>query len=385
MTPARRAAFQILLRVRHGEFAADLLHHEAARLSKEDARLTTEIVMGCLRRQPQLDFLVAHYSGRSVEKLDIEVRLALHMAIYQMRFLERIPAHAAVSESVQLTRVARRASAAGFVNAVLRKVDRSPVPWPDAATELCLPPWLLNRWRRAFGPGRAAAIAGVLLAPPETYIHVPPGQEDAAAALGAEPTDVPGCFRLLGDSPGPFRIQDIGSQAVGRLLAPGPGMTVLDACAAPGNKTAQLMESGARVFAADVSLKRIAPLGSASCPVVVADAARLPFAGPFDRILVDAPCSGTGTIRRNPEIKWRVGEEDLSVHHERQFAIVRHCAGLLGAGGRLVYSTCSLESIENEAVVERLLQAAPLRLIDTVRRVPGEQPGDGFYAAVLAC
>lgn len=378
-------AYQILLRVHQGEFASDLLHEEGARLSKADGRLATEIVMGCLRRQPQLDFLVAHYAGRPVAKLDIEVLLALRMAIYQLRFLERIPAHAAVSESVQLTRVARRASAAGFVNAVLRKVDRTPVPWPDPATELCLPPWLLSRWRHAFGCDRAAAIGGALLAPPETFIHVPPGREEEAAALGAEPTDVPGCFRLRGDSPGPFRIQDIGSQAIGRLLAPDAGMAVLDACAAPGNKTAQLLESGARVFAADVSFRRVKPLRSATCPVVVADAARLPFAGPFDRILVDAPCSGTGTIRRNPEIKWRVGEEDLSVHHERQFAIVRHCAGLLGTGGRLVYSTCSLESIENEAVVERLLEAAPLRLIETVRRVPGEQPGDGFYAAVLAC
>jgi len=374
-----------LLRVHHGEFASDLLHHEAARLSQEDARLATEIVMGCLRRQPQLDFLAAHYSGRSTAKLDIEVLIALRIGLYQLRFLERIPAHAAVSESVQLTRLARRASAAGFVNAVLRKVDRSPIAWPDRPTELCLPPWLLDRWRQAFGPARAATLAAALLAPPETYIRVPAGREADAEALHVEPTDVPGCFLLRGDSPGPFRIQDIGSQAVGRLLSPQPGMTVLDACAAPGNKTAQLLESGAQVIAADVSLNRLASLRSYGCPIVVADSARLPFARPFDRILVDAPCSGTGTIRRNPEIKWRVRENDLSVHHERQFEIVRHCASLLAPGGLLVYSTCSLESIENEAVVDRLQKETRLRLAGAFRRLPGEQPGDGFYAAVLAC
>lgn len=348
----------------------------------DDARLATEIVMGCLRRQPQLDFLVRRFSGRAPGRLDIEVLIALRIALYQLRFLDRIPAHAAVSESVDLTRLAQRASAAGFVNAVLRKADRSPVAWPDLATEYCLPPWLLRRWREAFGPARTAALAESLLTPPETYIRVPAGREPEA--LGAEPTAVPGCFRLTGDSPGPFRIQDIGSQVVGLLPGPQAGMTVLDACAAPGNKTAQLLESGARVIACDISAGRLATLRELRCPLVVADAARLPFATAFDRILVDAPCSGTGTIRRNPEIKWRVREEDLSGHHERQLEILQACARLLAPGGRLVYSTCSLESIENEEVIERFRKRSSLGLIETIRRVPGEQPGDGFYAAVLA-
>lgn len=384
MTPARRAAFQVLLRVHHGEFAADLVHQAAERLSAEDARLATEIVMGCLRRQPQLDFLVTHYSGRPVAKLDIEVLIALRIAVYQLRFLHRIPPHAAVSESVQLTRLAKRASASGFVNAVLRKVDRSPVAWPDLPTEFCLPAWLFARWQQAFGPVRTAALAASLLIPPETYIHVPKGREAETEPLDAEPTAVPGCFRLKGDSPGPFRIQDIGSQAVGLLLDPQPGMIVLDACAAPGNKTAQLLESGARVVACDISAGRLASLQSYGCSLVVADSARLPFGIRFDRILVDAPCSGTGTIRRNPEIKWRVREEDLPAHRERQLAILRACARALAPGGRLVYSTCSLESIENEEVIERFRRSSGLGLEETVRRVPGEQPGDGFYAAVLA-
>src|SRR5262249_9659720 len=160
----------------------------------------------------QLDFLVRHYSGRAVEKLDPEVRVALRMGIYQLRYLERIPPHAAVSESVQLVRRARKVSAAGFVNAVLRQVARQPVAWPDRAVELSHPAWLLERWDRRYGPESAQAIARANLHKPGTYIRVPPGETppDGAEACA----EVAGCWLLASrgwKQPIPFRTQDISS------------------------------------------------------------------------------------------------------------------------------------------------------------------------------
>jgi 16S rRNA (cytosine967-C5)-methyltransferase len=386
VTAARRVAFEILRRVERGGFAADLLHEEGARLSESDRRLATELVMGTLRYRAQLDYLILHFSGRPVARLDAEVADALRLGIYQLRYLTRIPAHAAVSESVQLTRHARRASAAGFVNAVLRKVNREPVDWPSRDVELSLPSWLLAQWERAFGAARAHRMARAFLQPPETYIHVPRGREQEAQGLGVEATPVAGCFRLTGERAGAFRIQDIGSQVVGWLPGAQAGMRVLDVCAAPGNKTAQLLETGARVIACDVSLARLKAVAGLGCGVVVADVAkdRLPFGCRFDRILVDAPCSGTGTLGRNPEIKWRLTPEEFVRHQERQVAIVRHAAAALAADGRLIYSTCSLEVAENEEVVARVEELLGLRVIEQLRRWPGEQPGDGFFAAVLA-
>src|SRR5690242_18926934 len=193
VTPARSIAFDILLDVHGGGYASDLLYAAACDLDSRDAALAEEIVFGVLRFQSQLDFLIRHYSGRG-GKLDPEVAIALRMGIYQLRYLERIPAHAAVGESVALVRRARKASAAGFVNAVLRKVNRQPVRWPDLAAELSHPAWMLDRWTRQYGAGTAEAIARANLRKPETYLRVPPGQPPPA---GAEPCpEVVGCWRV---------------------------------------------------------------------------------------------------------------------------------------------------------------------------------------------
>ena len=346
IAPARAIAFDILLLVESGGYASDLLHARAAGLAARDAALAHEIVFGVLRWRAQLDHLIAHYSGRA-GKLDAEVRTALRMGIYQLRYLERIPPHAAVADTVQLVKRARKTSAAGFVNVVLRKVNRDAVEWPDRATELSMPQWLLARWERCYGRAAAEAIARAALVEPEKYMRV--------TAAGA-------------------RRQDIGAQAIVPLLELRAGQRFLDLCAAPGNKTAQALEAGVDAVACDLHFHRLAPLKALTPKLVLLDGTRpLPFSRRFDRILVDAPCSGTGTLARNPEIKWRLAEPDLARLHECQTALLAQARALLAPGGILVYATCSLEPEENEQVAG---EAALLRL-------PGRDPGDGFFAAVI--
>jgi 16S rRNA (cytosine967-C5)-methyltransferase len=278
-----------------------------------------------------------------------------------------------VNDSVELARRAGKASAAAFVNAILRRAIREPVDVPEA---LSTPGWLLDRWIAQYGADTAHAIAQASLRPPERYIRV----GDGLPPEGAEPTDVPGCFRLeVGDS-GSFRFQDIGSQAVVPLLRLGPGQTFLDLCASPGNKTAQALETPVKAIACDLHLSRAKLLLPLGLPIVTLDAAQpLPFARRFDRILVDAPCSGTGTLARNPEIKWRLKPEDIGDLQSRQIAILRNALAQLTADGLLVYSTCSLEREENQDVVEM----AGATVVETMERLPGRDPGDGFFAAVL--
>lgn len=368
MATAREITFDILMAVESGGYAADLLTIRCEAIPSRDAGLAASITLGVLRYRSQLDFLVRHYSGKPPNKLDLEVLTALRMAIFQLRYLDRIPAHAAVTESVNLIKRARKRSAAGFANAILRKVNRDPVTWPDRETELCVPAWMLRRWEQRYGRDIAEGIARAALETPQRYIRVPNGAEPPPEA---EPTEIPGCY-LTADPQG-FRIQDIGSQAVVPLLNLKPGRRHLDLCAAPGNKTAQALESGVQAIACDVHMSRLSQMQDLQIPLVQLNAEQpLPFAPIFDSILVDAPCSGTGTLAHNPEIKWRLREEHLAELHARQARILENAKRVLKPGGVLVYSTCSLEPEENEAV------AGPA----TMQRIPGQSPGDGFFAKV---
>lgn len=351
VSPARIAAFDILRKVEAGGYASDLLLH--AELDSRDAGLASQIVFGVLRFRAQIDFLIHHYSGR-VRTLDPEVRFALEMGIYQVRYLERIPRHAAVAESVDLVKRARKTSAAGFANAILRKAGREPVAWPCREVELSCPAWLLARWDRRYGPETAETVARAALREPKTYLRI--------TGTGS-------------------RVQDIGSQSIVPLLELRSGQRLLDLCAAPGNKTAQALESGVRAVACDRYFRRLQPMAALGADLVVLDGTQpLPFSRPFDRILVDAPCSGTGTLGRNPEIKWRLQAADLQQFQERQIALLRQALKLLEPDGLLVYSTCSLEPEENEEVVAA---AAPGRVVHAAHRIPGRDEGDGFFAAVI--
>ncbi|MGH9646576.1 MAG: transcription antitermination factor NusB, partial [Bryobacteraceae bacterium] len=345
MSPAREIAFRVLQRVHGGGYATDLLRRESG--DARDLALAESIVLGCLRYQSQLDYLIEFFSGRQQPKLDDVVRIALRMGIFQLRYLDRIPAHAAVTESVELVKQAHKRSAAGFVNAVLRKVNRRPVEWPDQATELSIPAWMLERWERQYGQEAARAIACAALEQPDAAINPDTGRQ-----------------------------QDPGAQSIVPLLEIQSGMTVLDLCAAPGNKTAQLLALGANVTACDRYLKRLAEVPAQARRVVLDAATALPFKTKFDRILIDAPCSGTGTLARNPEIKWRLRETDLARFADLQHKILEQALPHLKPGGKLVYSTCSLEREENDDVVKGFPVTTHLRL-------PGRDPGDGFFAAII--
>jgi 16S rRNA (cytosine967-C5)-methyltransferase len=350
--PARIAAFDILRRVEAGGYASDLLLERTAALDSRDAGLASEIVFGVLRYRAQLDYLIEIYSSR--RKLDAEVRIALRMGIYQLRYLERIPAHAAVTDAVELVKRAHKRSAAGFVNAVLRQVDREPVEWPSREVELSCPEWLLARWEAHYGAEAAVGIARAALQEPEKFVRAGPGGS---------------------------RMQDIGSQSIVPLLRLEPGQRYLDLCAAPGNKTAQALEAGVRAVACDLHFHRLVQLKGMGADLVVLDGTRpLPFGRRFDRILVDAPCSGSGTLGRNPEIKWRLRPADLEDLPRRQAALLANARAALAPGGLLVYSTCSLETEENQAVVASV---PPELVLDIMLRIPGRDPGDGFYAAVI--
>ena len=352
ISPARQIAFDVLRKVSQGGYASDLLLQRSTQLDSRDAGLASEIVFGCLRYQAQLDYLIARRVPRPP---DLEVRIALRMGIYQLRYLDRIPPHAAVGESVELVKRLHKASAAaGLVNAILRKTDRTPVPWPDRATELSTPAWLLEKWDGQFGRQTTDQIATAFLRPAESYI----------ASTG--------------------RIQDIGAQSIVPLLDLDAGQTFLDLCAAPGNKTAQAIQQGVRAIACDIHLHRLKQMRDLNCSLVVLDGTQpLPFRARFDRILVDAPCSGTGTLGRNPEIKWRLKPRDLVELHAKQVALVRQALQHLCPGGRLVYSTCSLEMEENQLVIQELRQEIPGEW-QTTERLPGLDPGDGFFAAVCS-
>lgn len=367
MTPARRIAFEILGAVDRGGFAADLLDERIARLDARDAGLVTQIVFGVLRRRAQLDYLITQAASRPVSKMDSSVVRALRMGAFQLRFLSKIPPHAAVGESVDLVKMAGKQSAAGFANAVLRRLPEIPAEWPSDEVRYSLPEWLWARWRKNLGGAAAALAAEAALHEPETWLRTAGGETLAGDSLE-------------GPLPEGSRVMDVGSQSIVPLLQLKEGQRFLDLCAAPGNKTLQAMETPLRVVACDSSAARLKAF-MAQCPRVQLDAEKaLPFGRVFDRILVDAPCSGTGTLARNPEIRWRLAPEEITRQAERQIRILRNALACLVPGGRLVYSTCSLEPEENKEVVNRVAAARVQRV---VQRLPGRDPGDGFFAAVL--
>ena len=438
LSPARSAAFDILLRVeRQAAYASELLHAERYRkLSSPDHALCTELVMGVLRWRSALDEAVQRAASQPLRKMDLEVLIALRLGAYQMGWLERVPARAAIFESVELVKRVRKRSAAGFVNALLRKLAsqaaglRPQAPADQSVRGLSQayahPEWLVARWIEQFGADAAARICAHDQQIPATVIRLrSPAAEQELMAAGIELA--PGAFlsdvrrvtkgdvtRAAVFREGRIAIQDEASQLVAALV--GQGRRLLDCCAAPGGKTAILADRnpGAVVIAAELHPQRARLLrrlvAAQNVRVIAADAIHLPIAGEFDRALADVPCSGTGTLARNPEIKWRLHPEDLADLHARQVAIARSALERLSPGGRLVYSTCSLEPEENQAVVEELLATGRnFRLLDCreelramqkrgelvwqdldsmtsgefLRTLPGVHPCDGFFAAIF--
>jgi len=415
ISPARLAAFRILIQVEDGAFSSVLLAAEEPRLQTVDRALCHELVLGVLRRQLLLDKIVEHFSKRRVESLDQAVRIALWLGLYQLRFLTRIPASAAVNESVSLVRAARLSSAAAFVNAVLRRATREPEYDPAAeisdpiekiAVQTSQPAWLIERWARWMGLDQAESFAHANnLVPPTAFrVVAKRGNQSeilskltaAGAALESSHV-VDGAWRVSGatsllrelSAAGEIYLQDEASQLVAQLLDAKQGELVLDLCAAPGGKTTMIADRTV-VVAADRSPTRMQTVVATTKlhqlesvrPVILDATEQLPFRPEtFDRVLVDAPCSGTGTLRRNPEIRWRLTPTDITAFAEQQKRILRNAAEMVKPGGRLVYSTCSVEREENEEVIEEIPDR--FRLVNTVRTWPHREGSDGFFVAVF--
>lgn len=409
VTPARRAAFEILALVGANKGHSDELLHSALTeaLTPEDRNLATALVMGVLRWQIALDARIRTLLQRPDQRLAEPVAIALRLGAFQLLHMDRIPAHAALSESVELCRAAEQPHATGMVNAILRKIATAQTPGTRVfestaafAERLGHPRWLVERWVAAYGRDAALAICEA-------------GQREPSASS---------IFKGVG---GDLPVMDDGSRLVAELAAAAmpDARRVWDCCAAPGGKTLILAHRlpSAELHATDVSPKRTAQMQARLRRFAYAErvvCAVVDTAAPpkddltFDLILCDVPCSGTGTLAANPEIRHRLKPEELARQAERQRAILAGALRRLAPGGRLVYSTCSLEPEENEEVVAGVLGAAAgelrrvpvdellqsLRAADLVRAeaafdtalrsgalrtLPGVHPCDGFFAVVI--
>lgn len=443
--PARTAAYHALRAIAGGR--SDLptaLHAGRGHLEDErDRSLAAEIVTGTLRWQRSLDHLIEHFSKRRIAKLDPEVVVILRLSLYQLLHLDRVPASAVVDDAVDLTRAARKPSASGFVNAVLRATlrQRHKLPLParpanvdDRGAALAYlgithshPDWLVARWLDRYGFEATERWVQFNNATPLLTLRVNrlrATREQAAAALAADDVDTePTRFAsdgLVVTRGNPLRrpadglvfVQDEASQLVPAVVRASRGDRVLDLCASPGGKTiamaADMSDTGV-IIATDVRARRLALLretvqvaGARSVSVVhVPASGALPFAPRFDAVLVDAPCSGLGTVRRDPDIRWRRREDELPALARDQVSLLMRAADVVRPGGRLVYATCSSEPEENDGVVATFLSgrsdfsAVDLRAITTpaiapfvdqhgfFRTTPPEYGLEAFFAAAF--
>ncbi len=442
IAPAREAAFRILLKVITTDAHSDelLRSRQVDALTVQDRALATTLVLGTLRWQLKLDARIRLLLSRPDAKLSPAIEAALRLGAYQLLYLDRIPAYAAISDSVELAKLAGEAHAARMVNAVLRKLAKLPPDSEnpelksekDIADTYAHPHWIVDRWVRTYDLRTAEAICRFDQQPASTSIRLLDSR--AEGDLAEEGIELaPGEFLtaarhvISGDVTRSrafrdhrVRIQDEGSQLVAELA--GSGSRILDSCAAPGGKTAILAERNpdAVITAWDISRRRLEAMQRESASKAsritfeVRDATTAKLQPEYDLILCDVPCTGTGTIGRNPEIRFRITEEEIARQHARQVKILSAALSGLAAAGRLLYSTCSLEPEENEAVVTECLAANPdfslHPLNDTVqslstagivtqqgaerlhatalrngflRTTPGVHNCDGFFAALL--
>ncbi len=455
VAPARQVAFALLMRIEAGKAHSDTALRAGAveALSEQDRHLVTALVMGVLRWQIALDAVIVGLLQKPEEELPAPVALGLRMGAFQLLHMDRIPAHAVLSDSVELVRQAGAERATGLVNALLRKIAASKdalrakglakpiVERTDAlAVRLGHPAWLVERWVREYGPAAAAKVCqadqeepgrgGLFVSPPEPAAEMEHSEPVGGQAVTEGDNSDPDLVRVGLSESDQDRSQrdagrlpeiDDGSRLVAELAVAavpeveGRPARVWDCCAAPGGKTlvmAARLGGRADLLATDVSGKRVAAMQArlrefgyaGEVKTAALDATKLPeSAGLFDLILCDVPCSGTGTLGRNPEIRLFLKPEELVRQAARQRTIVEAALTRLAPGGRLVYSTCSLEPEENEAVVasfaasfrrvglEELLERVSGLAIGletlvrdgALRTLPGVHPCDGFWAVVL--
>lgn len=445
----RRAAIDILLRIEKERSYADILiDHELSggELQGPDRGLLTELVYGVLRHRGTLDHIINRFSRQKVDKLERIVLILLRLGLYQAQFLDRIPVSAAVNETVKLAKVLAPRSA-GFINAVLRTADREKdaIDYPDQQSDPVAflaarhshPPWIIRQWIEQLGPAEAEPLARIMSEPPPLTLRTNTlsiGRDSLIARLAGEGAiavathfSPDGLNIITARTPlasltsfqeGLCTIQDESSQLAALFLAPCPGERVLDLCAAPGGKAthlAQLMENSGAILACDTAVRKLALIGENARrlgitiirTVPMNAAGQLPDSGNdtlatgrFDRVLVDAPCSGLGVLRRNPEGKWWKTPADIAELAGRQKAILLNAAGFLKEGGTLLYATCSTTIEENEEVIADFLSKRPDFMLEDLRALfpayaelftetgcfrswPHRHGMDGFFAARL--
>jgi 16S rRNA (cytosine967-C5)-methyltransferase len=415
ISPARIAAFQILTKIENEKaFSSVLLPFYEEKLEALDRGLCHELTLGVLRKQIYLDRLVDQLTGG--KKLDSAVKIILRLAFYQLIFLDKIPAHAAINDAVNLTQKAKKTSAKGFVNAVLRRFTREKIELEyfdeteKLAVETSHPRWLIEKWIKDFGFEEAARLAAANNETPRLSFR-PTAKTTAAIKNSLAQANIenekPYLIELA--ESGKIYFQDEGSQMVGNAVDLKENESLLDVCAAPGSKTTQIKSSNLKaqnmIVAGDLHWQRVKNLqencrrqGVSGVGIVQYDAeSALPFAEEsFDVVLVDAPCSGTGTLRHNPEIRYFLQEKDFPELSLKQLKILRHASKLIKRGGRLVYSTCSLEKEENEEVIVNFLDGredfrkikpkVPEKFLTGegfARTFPQKDKMDGFFLAVF--
>ncbi len=446
MISARQVALEVLGKVDLGKHPLDhwidAADAKIGSMDQKDRALTHAIIYGTLRWQGNLDFIIDSLA-RKPKKIDPRLRLILRMALFQLTQLDRIPPSAVVNTAVDLAKKNQRAWGAGFVNGLLRKATREMqnIPWPDwdrfpesaLATRLAFPQWLATRWINRWGLDEARQMATTINTIPSIVIRtntLKTTREQLSCAVASEARQIRNCEHtpegitlsaLVRPFPqwppfidGWFQIQDEAAQLVSHCLAPESGETVWDACAGLGTKTAhlaQLMGNKGKIIASDRTSSKIEKLqeemhrlGINIVTGQTLDLTRASFqmAIPqFDKILVDAPCSGLGVLQKNPDGKWHTHMDDLVRHHKRQVELLHRAAGFLRPEGRMVYSVCSREPEENEDVIKAFLQKHPEFAIYIPRLIAVPQPDklltpqgwlatlphtsgmDGFFAAVL--
>lgn len=447
---AREVALEVLTHVEEEKSFSNLQlnraleHHQ---LEKVEAGLATELVYGTIQRLITIDWILDRFVKQGVNKLDGWVRNLLRMSLYQLRYLDRIPEHAAVHEAVEIAKRRGHSGISGMVNGVLRNVVRqkNTIAFPDNLSDVkrislthSHPEWMVSRWIKHYGPETTEAICRINNQPPSISVRVNRLkltrekllEKMRAEGLKAEPSSlspdgivIEGGIGNIANTPwfkdGQCTIQDESSMLVGAFLSPKAGSKVLDSCAAPGGKTthlAEIMGNEGEIIATDFhehKMKLIEfnakRLGAKIIHPVQADARNLQqkMDETFDYILVDAPCSGFGVIRRKPDLKWNKTANDLAEISEMQYEILTSAAALCKTGGTIVYSTCTMEPTENELLVERFLKEHPNFHLDTeaahflpesvrnqieiegkegmLQILPSHFGTDGFFLARLVC
>lgn len=424
IAPARLAALDALALIDAGEIdlGAAVAQVRATLTDERDGALLLELVAGTLRMRGALDYQLASRVSRPLSRLDAAVLNILRLSVFQLIYMSRLPASAIINDAVDLTRRAGKSSASGLTNAVLRAVsrERERLTWPareDLLAHLSIvhshPQWLVERWVSRHGPEDAEAWLAFNNRPAPLCLAVNrrlltrealseeleadgvSTQLTTRAAFGLQVT----AGRALATRAfreGRFVVQDEASQLIGELASPPPGARVLDLCASPGGKTLSLCAAAGpsgRVVASDVRRNRVRLLATTleRCRVENARVVHVPADGPlpfrdhaFDVVLIDAPCSGLGTVRRDPDIRWRRTAADLPRFAQAQEGLLQRAANLVAPGGTVIYSTCSSEPEENEHVVDRFLASRPDFTRERVHQtLPFLDQLEAFFGTVL--